>query len=1078
MTPDTPATMLAPSLELYSPLALHVRRAGGQVVGRPFEMAAIEQELSSSAAGRLAAVTLEGEPGIGKTRLLVAAAEAATRAGFLAVAVTADEEIRGPFLVARAIFGDRQARQAAAGTEAGEALDRAAAALVGVDDPGLAAMPRDERLLRTFDLGAVALRALAGERPVALLVDDLQWADQDSIRLLRYLVRAGVTAPIFLLFAIRPEETAEVSEIVNLIADMERMGLVRRLHLARFTQVETGLFLRQLLGGEVDGPGVATVHAQAEGVPFIIEELAQAYRDGGMLQEIDGVWRIGRGAERLVPSAVRTLIQRRAARLPDATRGALAEAAVVGRSFSLRDLRAVKVHLGDPGAEADDLAGGLAPAVAAGLLVQHPEGSAADYTFTHEQVREFATAALTVPRRRAIHGAIVDILTAGADTNPACFALLAQHALAAGDAARGARYSVEAARVSLESNAPDEALRLIDTALQVAADPQDRLTLLRFRDDALDVLRRSSDRLEALAEMGALAEALGDEQAQLDVMLRRAAALRHSEDLDGAARVAAEVRRRATERGDRATELAACLELGQDLVGAPLGEAFVLAPGDEVDIEAADEAYGAAASFARELGDERALAAATRELGVLNTAKLARAFFEVMASGEMPENLLMHPPIGGNFMMAQSRFEEALGIFERLDDRRGVMSTIIAMAYTNWGPDVELGSAKRIEEIRRLSTRFRSLRTESERQQAEVQMLYGVHVYARAYGFPDLALQRGEEGYRLAKLQGDRTVEFLSAGGMALQHLELGEVEEAERWLDRAAAAASAAPTPLRARQLEMWRGLAAAGRGEAEAMRRHLERAVDQASDHGRPAARCEALAALAVAAARVGADRGDGDLLALAERSADAVLQLAAGLPGNPSWPSEARAALAQVALAGGDVAAAAEHARAVIDWIENDPHIRPLALDMRVMAERAMLFGGTDEERAALRARAQRLVGTTAERVLDEGVRVRWLRAPLQRELVEMAGGVETSLELVRSSPLFPVEFPEPEGVAAEMTEEDSRLLMLLIEGRTNREIAEALDTDEEQVTRRLGELFGRIGASSQADVVAFAFRARVV
>ena len=84
-------------------LAVQLRRATGAVIGRSAELDAISQELRE-ASGRLAAVTLEGEPGIGKTRLLLAAAELASASGFTCVAITADEEIRGPFLVARSLF--------------------------------------------------------------------------------------------------------------------------------------------------------------------------------------------------------------------------------------------------------------------------------------------------------------------------------------------------------------------------------------------------------------------------------------------------------------------------------------------------------------------------------------------------------------------------------------------------------------------------------------------------------------------------------------------------------------------------------------------------------------------------------------------------------------------------------------------------------------------------------------------------------------------------------------------------------------------------------------------------------------
>ena len=99
-------------------------------------------------------------------------------------------------------------------------------------------------------------------------------------------------------------------------------------------------------------------------------------------------------------------------------------------------------------------------------------------------------------------------------------------------------------------------------------------------------------------------------------------------------------------------------------------------------------------------------------------------------------------------------------------------------------------------------------------------MLFGVQVFSRAKVVPDLALSRGEEAHRHARLLGDRSLEFAAANGLALTHLELGEVDEAEQWLDRAAEAAAVDPTPLRARQLESARGMIRAAAGDAEGMR------------------------------------------------------------------------------------------------------------------------------------------------------------------------------------------------------------------------------------------------------------------
>ncbi|HSL14714.1 MAG TPA: ATP-binding protein, partial [Actinomycetota bacterium] len=90
--PNAPAPALTAVLEPFSPLTLF-RRTTGEVVGRRSEFDAIRQELATARSGRLAGLTLEGEPGIGKTRLLLAAGEMASQAGFTTIAVTADEEL-------------------------------------------------------------------------------------------------------------------------------------------------------------------------------------------------------------------------------------------------------------------------------------------------------------------------------------------------------------------------------------------------------------------------------------------------------------------------------------------------------------------------------------------------------------------------------------------------------------------------------------------------------------------------------------------------------------------------------------------------------------------------------------------------------------------------------------------------------------------------------------------------------------------------------------------------------------------------------------------------------------------------
>jgi DNA-binding NarL/FixJ family response regulator len=397
------------------------------------------------------------------------------------------------------------------------------------------------------------------------------------------------------------------------------------------------------------------------------------------------------------------------------------------------------------------------------------------------------------------------------------------------------------------------------------------------------------------------------------------------------------------------------------------------------------------------------------------------------------------------------------------------MSAIIARAYVNFAIDIHiLGAARRIEEIRRLSAQLTSLTRESERATLEAQMLFGSQVFSRAKVVPDLALSRGEEAHRHARLLGDRTLEFAAANGLALTHLELGEVDEATRWLDRAAEGAAADPTPLRARQLESTRGMIRAAVGDADGLRKHLGGAVRLATEQGRPAARCEALARLALEAAALGAEGADEDLLALAERSARDAKELMSVLPGHPPWGAEADSALARVALVRGERQSAAESARSALSAL-GAAHREDVFLGIVLPAAGVLLTSGSEEEREMIQSRLTLYAALIAQRITDEDVRVRWFRGPLGRELSKLAG-ISTREGVVDEAT------SGPPGAA--LGEDDTRLLWLLIEAKTNREIASKLDVTEEIVARRLAEMYARIGVSSRGEAAVLAFREGMV
>src|SRR5688500_14963959 len=146
LTDQVPNTRMTGLAQLPLGPVPTLRRAERRLVGRSTELEAIAEALSASR-GRLIAVSLEGEPGIGKSTLLTATADMAVDAGMIPVIAAADEELRGPLLFARELFASDSLRDAARDAGELDGLDEMARSITscGGDDEG---MTRDERLLR------------------------------------------------------------------------------------------------------------------------------------------------------------------------------------------------------------------------------------------------------------------------------------------------------------------------------------------------------------------------------------------------------------------------------------------------------------------------------------------------------------------------------------------------------------------------------------------------------------------------------------------------------------------------------------------------------------------------------------------------------------------------------------------------------------------------------------------------------------------------------------------------------------------------------------------------------------------
>ena len=368
------------------------RAAALPFVGRASELGLLFSGWRDAAAhaGRLFLV--EGEPGIGKTRLVTEALAAITAAGGRVLALRCFE---GESRLAFAALADALAQLAeddrtAFLTHAPDHAVRAAAQLLPELLPG--SVDADGQLdeatasRRTLDglAAAVAALAVGADGPAGVVwVDDAQWLDEGTAAVLGYLARRLDRHPLSLVIGRRP-----AGDRSDPLAD----AVVAALRDERLTAIPMGRLeasdverLVQQVAAEADDRLVSELVAESEGNPFYLSAyLAQAP---------------GRSGEepRPLPPTIRALVMSRLTALPDLDLQVLGAGAIIGRSFDVELVRRVS------GRRPEEIVLVLERLRDRGLLVERARSREVEWDFDHDKIRAVVLDEMTVARRRLLH---------------------------------------------------------------------------------------------------------------------------------------------------------------------------------------------------------------------------------------------------------------------------------------------------------------------------------------------------------------------------------------------------------------------------------------------------------------------------------------------------------------------------------------------------------------------------------------------------------------------------------------------------------------------------------------------------
>lgn len=417
-------------------------------VGRADELKAVRQAFDRTASGERRLTLLEGEPGIGKTRLLREACREIAATGALVLGGRCTEEpldVLEPFAEAVARLTTTQADRLE--REAPSDL-LALAALVPELAHRTRALPAvDAEAHRYLLFRAVSnlLDSRLHQRPVVLVLDDLHWATGTTLRLLSHVLRDDEHGPLLVLAAARHTEANDVLD--GLLADVSGERRLDRIKLDGLGPDELRT-LASARGADVAG---VDLFAMTEGNPFYVEELVRHVAESG-----------GTLGPATLPESVRDTIARRLLRLPEEMRRLLGFGAVAGGEFRL-DLVAHAAGVGIE--EADDA---LTAAARAGTVREQP-GRAGVYRFSHALIRAVLSDGLGAARRARVHRRLGEVLAErGGDEID-----VARHLLAAAsdnsDVGPGTEAALAAGDLALARFAYDDAASILRAAWDVLA---------------------------------------------------------------------------------------------------------------------------------------------------------------------------------------------------------------------------------------------------------------------------------------------------------------------------------------------------------------------------------------------------------------------------------------------------------------------------------------------------------------------------------------------------------------------------------------------------------------------------------
>jgi DNA-binding CsgD family transcriptional regulator/tetratricopeptide (TPR) repeat protein len=984
------------------------RIASPTLIGRIEELQTLEAARVRAANGEPAVVLVGGEAGVGKTRLVAELISRWVSDGTRVlvggcVPVGGDGLPYAPIVEALRPLPD-ELGVATVRELGGRSWRELARLLPSLGEPD-AGPPGQADQARLFELLLGLLARLGEPTPVAVVVEDLHWSDQSTRDLLAFLSRNLRHNRVLVVVTYRSDEPRS-DRLGPWLAELDRVGPVQRLQLARLDRAQTAAQLVGILGAAPPADLVDAVFGRSEGNPFFTEELLAAVRAGS----------------RQLPATVRDLLRGRVQALPERAQYVLAVAAVAGQRVSHRLLASVA------GLDDQDLLQALRTLVAHQLLVTRPEEDG--YQFRHGLLQEVVGADLLPGERAQLHAVYAQALTQRPELAGVSSAVraaeLAIHWEAAGEATQALPARVQAGLAAERARAFAEADRHYQRALALweqVADPG-RLAGL----DWVDLLTRaaevagftgSTERAVKLLEQALGQVDQAGEPVRAAMLLRLVGGHRH-EALDHDAALAAYTQ-------------------AEHLLAAE-------APSAECARVLADHAHGLL-----EIG--RPQEAIPRCEDAIAVARLVGARAEeawalaVLAScldddpAELDQSIALH--------LEARRLAEEVGDDQTVIDTYGNLTFTLARA----GRDRDALDAAR----------------DGYQRARQLGLEHAVGSYV-AYNLAWQLLAAGQwaecERFTADRLAADswaahdlhaiRAQLLTRQGHFAAAHEQLDEVDRVSHGRDRAW---------LERTELALWESDNEAGSAAAEGLRwRRSASGPDGGLSHHSSQFYPLALRLAADQAERAAGRRAADELAEIRRRTEPIVGELHR-LTTSPAPDARHPGVLCNLLLAKAELSrldGASDPERwqtAATAWERLE---RPFEVAYaRFRQAEALLAGGTP------RPQAETILGQAHQTAVELGA------APLRREIELLAQRGRLRLEEPVDTTAAPTA-PSSPAAALGLTQREAEVLAMVAEGRTNRQIGQALFITPKTAGVHVSRILAKLGVAGRGEAAAVAHR----